>query len=156
MWFVAVIANRQTKQISMSNDKLKEETRVGFFLAWDGVTISRYSRNIKLGRLIHTCRNVVAASRSMLLLLVQQCLSGCRWRGKKRAHTFPNEASNSSETEAIAIHAPPMLDFNQYENHAGVFAGSAVCMDPLLFVAIKCSLIQGWQCSPMAPNQSGS
>ena len=68
----------------------------------------------------------------MLLLLVQQCLSGCRWREKKRAH-HAHETSNSSENEAVAIHAPPVLDFNQYENHAGVFARSAVRMDPLTF-----------------------
>ena len=46
------------KQISMSKDKLKEESWLS--LAWDGVTISR-SSFIKLGRLIHACRNVVAA-----------------------------------------------------------------------------------------------
>lgn len=153
MWFVVVIAYRQTKQISMSNDKLKEETRVGF-LAWDGVTISR-SSNIKLGRLIHACRNVVAAFNPCCCCW---CSSAYRAVGeeKKSVHTTHTRHQTALRMKRLRS-MPPCAWFQSVWEPCGRVCKIS-CKDGSLnfFVAIKCSSIQGWQCSPMAPNQSGS
>lgn len=127
---MVVIAYRQTKQISMSNDKLKEETRVGF-LAWDGVTISR-SSNIKLGRLIHACRNVVAAFNPCCCCW---CSSAYRAVGeeKKSVHTTHTRHQTALRMKRLRSMPPLCLISIKYENHAGVFARSAVRMDPLTF-----------------------
>ena len=84
------------KQISMSKDKLKEESWLS--LAWDGVTISR-SSFIKLGRLIHACRNVVAAFNPCCCCW---CSSAYRVVGEEKKRVQEPETSNSSETEAVA------------------------------------------------------